>query len=198
MFTRTRIARIVIGLIVLVAVVVAGFAVAMPAITRWGATDAEVTLSLPDDESLPKSLVDWTTATTIDAPPDRVWPWIAQIGNTRGGFYSYTFIENQVGALMGADYHVVYHNADQIVPEWQNPQPGEQMIQGVSRLPKSNPTNFCWPIPSHPTRWAGRGSGLCSRSTAAPRRGSSPARAFNRRPALRIPSCSSCSTSAAL
>jgi hypothetical protein len=142
MSTRSRIARIVIGLVVLVAVVVAGFAVAMPAITRWGATDAEVALSLPGDELLPKPLVDWTTATTIDAPPDRVWPWIAQIGDTRGGFYSYTFIENQVGALMGADYHVVYHNADRIVPEWQNPQPGEQMIQGVLKVAEVNPNEF--------------------------------------------------------
>jgi hypothetical protein len=143
MSTRSRIARIVIGLVVLVAVVVAGFAVAAPAIPRWGASDAEVALALPGDELLPRPLVDWTTATTIDAPPDRVWPWIAQIGDTRGGFYSYTFIENQIGALMGSgDYKVIYHNADQIVPEWQNPQPGEQMIQGILKVAEVNPNEF--------------------------------------------------------
>lgn len=135
MFTRSGITRIVIGLIVLVAVVVAGFAVAIPAITRWGATDAEVAMLLPGDATLPDPLVDWTTATTINAPPDQVWPWIVQIGDTRGGFYSYTFIENQIGSLMGSgDYNVVYRNADRIVPEWQDPQPGEQMIQGVLKV----------------------------------------------------------------
>ena len=91
MFTRTRITRIVIGLIVLAAVVVAGFAVAMPAMTRWGATDAEVAMPLPGDATLPDPLVDWTTATTINARPDQVWPWIAQIGDTRGGFYQLHF-----------------------------------------------------------------------------------------------------------
>jgi hypothetical protein len=140
---RTRLARIVIGLIVVVAVLVIGFSVAGPAITRWGATDTEAAMTLPGDQLLSKPLVDWTTATTIDARPDQVWPWIAQIGDTRGGFYSYTFIENQVGALMGSgDYKVVYHNADRIVPDWQTPQPGEQMIQGVLKIAEVRPNDY--------------------------------------------------------
>ncbi len=143
MFTRTRTPRIVIGLIVLVAVVVAGFAVAMPAITRWGATDEEVAMTLPGDQLLAKPLVDWTTAATINAHPDQVWSWIAQIGDTRGGFYSYTFVENQIGSLMGSgDYKVVYHNADRIVPEWQDPQPGEQLIQGVLKVAEARPNEY--------------------------------------------------------
>jgi hypothetical protein len=60
--------------------VVAGFAAAMPAITRWGTTNEEVAMSLPGDKSLPNLLVDWTTATTINARPDRVWPWCAGVG----------------------------------------------------------------------------------------------------------------------
>ncbi len=143
MFRRTRIARIAIGLLVLVVVLVAGFAVVMPAITRWGATNEEVAMTLPGDKLLASPLVDWTTAVTINASPDQVWPWIAQIGDTRGGFYSYTFIENQVGSLTGsADYKIVYRNADHIVPEWQNPQPGEQMIQGVLKVAEVKPGEY--------------------------------------------------------
>jgi hypothetical protein len=143
MKARTRIARILLGLIAFSTVLVAGFSIALPAITRWGATDEEVAMTLPGDKLLAKPLVDWTTATTINAPPERVWPWIAQIGDTRGGFYSYTFIENQIGSLMGSgDYHVVYHNADRIVPEWQNPQPGEQMIQGVLKVAEAKPNEY--------------------------------------------------------
>ncbi len=143
MSTRTRIPRIIIGLVVLVAVVVAGFAVAMPAMTRWGATNEEVAMTLPGDGTLPDPLVDWTSATTINARPDQVWPWIAQIGDTRGGFYSYTFIENQIGSLMGSsDYKVVYRNSDRVVPEWQNPQPGEQIIQGVLKVTEVKPNEY--------------------------------------------------------
>ena len=61
----------------------------MPAIHRWGAADEEVAMTLPGDKLLAKPLVDWTTATTINARPDQVWSWIAQIDDTRGGFYSY-------------------------------------------------------------------------------------------------------------
>ena len=49
-------------------------------------------------------------AISFRAPADQVWPWIAQLGQGRGGFYSYDFLEN----LVGADIH----SADRIVPEW--------------------------------------------------------------------------------
>lgn len=76
-------------------------------------------------------------------PPEKVWPWIAQLGDTRGGFYSYTFIENRVGALMGAeDYAVVYVNANEIHPEWQDPKPGEPIIQGSLKIREVEPYKY--------------------------------------------------------
>ena len=30
-----------------------------------------------------------TNAITIEAPPGRVWPWLAQLGAGRGGWYSF-------------------------------------------------------------------------------------------------------------
>jgi hypothetical protein len=53
----------------------------------------------------------WDHALTIDAPPKAVWPWIAQLGDVRGGFYSYTFIENLF------DRSHPYRNANRIIPE---------------------------------------------------------------------------------
>src|SRR6185312_9811588 len=53
-----------------------------------------------------------TRAIAISAPADQVWPWIAQLGQGRGGFYSYDFLEN----LVGCDIY----GADRIVPEWQS------------------------------------------------------------------------------
>lgn len=51
-------------------------------------------------------------AITIRAPADEVWPWIAQLGQGRGGFYSYDFLEN----LIGCDIR----SAERVVPEWQD------------------------------------------------------------------------------
>ncbi len=64
---------------------------------RWGATDAEVARSYPGDELLLDAQWSATHAISISAPPPRIWPWIAQIGQGRGGFYSYQKLENLVG-----------------------------------------------------------------------------------------------------
>jgi hypothetical protein len=37
-------------------------------------------MSLPGDELVPHPMVEWTRALTIDAPPEAVWPWLAQMG----------------------------------------------------------------------------------------------------------------------
>jgi len=78
---------------------------------RWGATDQEVSKPLPGDDFIPLADLTATRAITIRAAVDEVWPWIAQLGQGRGGFYSYDFVEN----LVGCDIH----SADRIVPEWQ-------------------------------------------------------------------------------
>ena len=123
MTLRTRLLRILIGLVVLAVALVAGFAIFQAQMPHWGATPAEAALALPGDETLSAPVIDWTNARTINAPPEKVWPWLAQIGDTRGAFYSFTFIEDRVGALTGgADYTVNYTNANEIHPEWQNPQ----------------------------------------------------------------------------
>ena len=61
---------------------------------RWGATGAEVDRPLPGDEIV-KRLRNWSTrAITIHAPAEAIWPWLAQIGQGRGGLYSYDWLEN--------------------------------------------------------------------------------------------------------
>jgi hypothetical protein len=56
---------------------------------QWGATPEEVLQTLPGDELVPTALMGYTRAITIQAPADRVWSWLAQIGQGRGGLYSY-------------------------------------------------------------------------------------------------------------
>src|SRR6478735_7183287 len=80
---------------------------------RWGATAGERRQALFGDGLLPQVNQSTTRAITITTPADQVWPWIAQLGQGRGGFYSYDWLENLVA-------HIDIHNADQIVPEWQD------------------------------------------------------------------------------
>jgi hypothetical protein len=87
---------------------------------RWGATEAEVRRALPGDELLPNPKFSATHAITIHAPVLEVWPWLAQIGQGRGGFYSYTWIEKLLGCNI--------HNADRVHPEWQNLKAGDAIL----------------------------------------------------------------------
>ncbi len=86
---------------------------------RWGATAEEVGEALPGDELIPFAELTATRAITIEASADRVWPWIAQLGQGRGGLYSYDALEN----LVGCDIH----SADRIVPEWQDVRLGDEV-----------------------------------------------------------------------
>jgi hypothetical protein len=61
---------------------------------RWGASDAEVAGAMPGDEVVPRAQFNATRSISIDAPPKDVWPWIAQLGYRRGGFYTYDQVDN--------------------------------------------------------------------------------------------------------
>jgi hypothetical protein len=58
------------------------------------ATVAERGRSLPADRLVPEPIFTSTHAITIDAPPEAVWPWIAQMGAGRAGWYSWDGIDN--------------------------------------------------------------------------------------------------------
>jgi hypothetical protein len=62
----------------------------------WGATGREVTETLPGDDLVPRPQWEATRAVDIDAAPEDVWPWLAQIGaNPRAGWYSYDWVDNR-------------------------------------------------------------------------------------------------------
>ena len=82
MFTRAlRLARTLFNLGVPLGVTYI-FAV-RPRMLRWGATDAEVSAVLPGDGIVPRPRYQQTHAITIGVPPDRVWPWLVQLGQDR-------------------------------------------------------------------------------------------------------------------
>ena len=123
-----RIFRLFAGLTIVLLTLLVVFSLLLPLAHRWGATPEEIQSYMPGDELLDQPLVDWTNAITIDAPPEKVWPWIIQIGENRGGYYSYTWIEN---AMSGEKS---YTNASTVHPEFQNPPIGETLISGMLEL----------------------------------------------------------------
>ena len=59
------------------------------------ATRSERLRALPGDERISHALDTITHAITIERPPEHVWPWIVQMGaGSRGGWYSYDFLDN--------------------------------------------------------------------------------------------------------
>lgn len=79
--------------------------------TNWGATPNEVAERLPGDEIVGTARYRTTHAVTIDAPREVVWSWLIQLGQGRGGMYSYDWLENLLGLRM--------HSAQEIRPELQ-------------------------------------------------------------------------------
>lgn len=93
----------------------------------WGCLPEEKSRPLPGDELVSRPLAQATHAITIDAPLEQVWPWLVQMGQGRGGFYSYDWLENLFGCQI--------HNADKIVPQWQTILVGD----GVKLHPQAPP-----------------------------------------------------------
>ena len=65
-----------------------------PQILKWGTRLGESQRRLPGDDLIPRPNAQSTRAITIDAPPEAVWPWLAQMGRDRTGWYSIDMLEN--------------------------------------------------------------------------------------------------------
>lgn len=101
--------------------------VTRPWYARWGSTPDEQQRPLPGDEIVAEPRLVSTRAITINAPPECVWPWLAQMGQGRGGLYSYQRLEN----LARCDIH----NADAIHKEWQHPAVDDKVRFGPEPYP---------------------------------------------------------------
>ncbi len=51
---------------------------------RWGATDDELARPMPGDELVKDPKLGYTRAITVDAPPEKVWPWLSQYRSRPG------------------------------------------------------------------------------------------------------------------
>jgi hypothetical protein len=95
-------------LIVLTGMVLVLSALAIHGSMQIHATRDEVAQKLPGDELIPQPIGSVNHAITIHRPPHDVWPWLAQMGSGRAGWYAYDFIDN------GG-----HPSAERILPEFQ-------------------------------------------------------------------------------
>jgi hypothetical protein len=65
--------------------------------------------AMPADDIIGTPIAVLTRGITIDSPPDHVWPWLAQLGSGRAGWYSYDHLDNDG-----------IPSASVVLPEFQN------------------------------------------------------------------------------
>jgi len=119
---RTSLAVTTAAFVVLLAAIAAYTFVARPWYLSWGTTPAERTRALLGDDAWIGGVVTGTRAVTVQAPPEKVWSWLIEMGQDRAGFFSYTWLEN----LALADIHNIYV----IRPEWQAREP-KDLVRAV-------------------------------------------------------------------
>ena len=84
-----------------------------------GLTRAEAERPYLGDEHVLEPRWQWTHAVDIDAPPEVVWRWLAQLGQDKAGFYSYQALENLIGSEI--------QNAARVHSEWQSVAVGDHL-----------------------------------------------------------------------
>jgi len=113
------------GWLVMIWAVLGGFGV-LAALWIYGlghsVTAKEKALRLPGDDLLKESdpKLRYEAAITINAPREKVWPYLAQLGQRRAGFYSFSWLERLF------TFHI--YNTYTIVDEWQDMHAGEYLF----------------------------------------------------------------------
>jgi azurin len=110
-----HVAAVTAGFTLLAYVGVAAFS--YPSHRTWGSTPAELAMALPGDAQPPERGFELQHAITINAPAEDVWVWLVQLGQDRGGFYSYDWLERAFGLGI--------RNVTEVRAEWQTLQAGD-------------------------------------------------------------------------
>ncbi|HEX3661126.1 MAG TPA: SRPBCC family protein [Acidobacteriaceae bacterium] len=138
--------------------VVLGTPAVLAALASYSAMQVRVTpgerlRALAGDDLIPQPIGVVNHAITIDRSPHDVWPWLAQMGSGRAGWYAYDLIDN------GG-----HRSAERILPEYQNISvgsvfpalPGARDVFIVARCQPDRSLVLSWRLPSgdYQTTWA--------------------------------------------
>lgn len=90
--------------------------------THSGVSPAERARSLPGDDVVPAARAVIDRAVTLSAPPERVWPWVVQLGKDRAGWYAPAWLERVVPearrGLRRIDPDLAHLAVGDVVPDW--------------------------------------------------------------------------------
>jgi hypothetical protein len=146
-FVKTKLLLAFLGLLTVLAVL------AICASMQVRATSDERARTLAGDSLILHPIGAVNHAITIHQPPRDVWPWLAQMGSGRGGWYSYDFIDN------GG-----HHSAERILPEYQSVAvgnvfpalPGVKDVFVVAECEPGHSLVLSWRLPNgqYQTTWA--------------------------------------------
>lgn len=138
---------IVFGILILLS------GIAIYANVQVRATPAETAQSLAGDDLIPRPIGSVNHAITIHRSPRDVWPWLAQMGSGRAGWYSYDFVDN------GG-----HPSAERVLPEYQNIEvgtlfpalPKARDVFVVAQYESERSLVLAWRLPSgkYETTWA--------------------------------------------
>lgn len=90
----------------------------------YGSTREERRRALPGDEVVSRPDFAITHAATVQAPPERVWPWLVQVGWHRAGWYTPRWVDRLLFTANAA-------SVNEIHPEWQNLAVGDFVPDGA-------------------------------------------------------------------
>jgi hypothetical protein len=90
----------------------------------WGSTPAERSRVMSGDRTITDPTYTATLGVTIHASARCIWPWLVQMGNGRGGLYSYDWLDRLFGYLD-------HPSANRVLPEFQHLAAGDEIPIGV-------------------------------------------------------------------
>ncbi len=97
---------------------------------RAGVSDSEAFGSLPGDEIIPHPMVEWTRGVTVHSDPERVWPWLAQMGYGRGGWYTPEWVDLFANRWVFGQKRKFPASAGELMPEHQHVAVGDLICDG--------------------------------------------------------------------
>jgi hypothetical protein len=97
---------------------------------RTGVSDKEAFGLLPGDEFIAHPMVEWTRGVTVQAAPERVWPWLAQMGYGRGGWYTPQWVDLFANRWVFGIRRPFPASAARLLPEYQHVAVGDLICDG--------------------------------------------------------------------
>src|SRR5215204_5513372 len=84
---------------------------------RLSANKEERRIALPSDQLIQHATAGYTLGIIIGPSASQIWPWLIQMGQGSGGFYTHQWLENILRANI--------QNANSIIPQFQTPLSGD-------------------------------------------------------------------------